>query len=229
MADNPLYVPMRLLTYVVARDFGFAPNPFYGWCSLATCKPRIRSAAARGDWIVGTGAKTKYNLQGRLIYAMQVEEAMSFDEYWRDPRFLSKRPVLNGSLKQVYGDNIYHKRAGRWIQENSHHSQANGRPNLLNVEHDTRANRVLVSQTFVYFGVNAPPIPRRFRPYRNTGEDLCCPGQGHRVQSSELALAFEAWMRQRNHWGLQGMPLEFVAHARALSSRRQRRSRTVVK
>lgn len=27
-------------SYVVARDFGFAPNPFNGFLTLATCKPK---------------------------------------------------------------------------------------------------------------------------------------------------------------------------------------------
>src|SRR2546422_7348702 len=30
--------------------------------SLATCKPRIRSSAGVGDWVIGTGAKGKYRL-----------------------------------------------------------------------------------------------------------------------------------------------------------------------
>ena len=33
---------MKLFSYVVARDFAFAPNPFHGYCTLATCKPIIR-------------------------------------------------------------------------------------------------------------------------------------------------------------------------------------------
>lgn len=33
---------MTLYSYVVAHDFGFAPNPFDGLCTLATCKPDIR-------------------------------------------------------------------------------------------------------------------------------------------------------------------------------------------
>src|SRR5262245_31415483 len=45
---------VRLYSYVVARDYGFAPNPFYGFCTLATCKPDIRRTADIGDWIVGT-------------------------------------------------------------------------------------------------------------------------------------------------------------------------------
>ena len=48
---------MRLFSYVVARDYGFAPNPFFGVCTLATCKPIVRRVAAIGDWIVGTGSK----------------------------------------------------------------------------------------------------------------------------------------------------------------------------
>ena len=38
------------------RDYGFAPNPFHRTCTLATCKPDIRSSAyAQGDWIVRYG------------------------------------------------------------------------------------------------------------------------------------------------------------------------------
>jgi len=80
---------MKLYSYIVARDFGFAPNPFYGCCTLATCKPRIRKSASIGDWVVGTGAKTKYNLAEHIIYAMKVDEVMDFDSYWKDPRFFA--------------------------------------------------------------------------------------------------------------------------------------------
>jgi hypothetical protein len=205
---------MRLFSYVVARDYGFAPNPFYSWCTLATCKPIIRSSAAVGDWIVGTGAKTKYNLAGRLLYAMKVEEALGFDDYWSDRRFFCKRPVLNRSLKELYGDNIYHWIRGRWAQADSHHSLAAGRRNLRNVERDTSVDRVLVSRKFVYFGSSAPVIPKSFRPYKPTGEDICCPGVGHRVMPDELARAFERWLDDRGAWGLQGFPLEFKKHER---------------
>ena len=48
---------MTIYSYVVARDYGFAPNPFYGCCTLATCKPIIRRMAQVGDWVIGTGSK----------------------------------------------------------------------------------------------------------------------------------------------------------------------------
>ena len=82
-------MPSRLYSYIVARDYGFAPNPFYGFCTLATCKPRIRKKAEVGDWVIGTGSKSK-GRDGHLVYAMRVTETMSFDEYWADSRFHRK-------------------------------------------------------------------------------------------------------------------------------------------
>lgn len=205
---------MRVYSYIVARDFGFAPNPFHGVCTLATCKPAIRRLAAIGDWVVGTGAKTRYELAGHLVFAMKVDEAMEFETYWADPRFRAKRPVLNGSLKQLYGDNIYHRSRGRWIQEDSHHSLARGRPNAANVANDTSADRVLLSRTFVYYGASAPALPRRFRSFGRGGEDVCCLRQGHRVLSAPLAHAFETWLESDRAKGLRGLPWEFGGHSR---------------
>ena len=37
-----------LYSYVITRDYGFAPNPFGGICTLATCKPGIRNHAKVG-------------------------------------------------------------------------------------------------------------------------------------------------------------------------------------
>ncbi len=203
---------MELLSYVVARDYGFAPNPFFGYCTLATCKPKIRQHASIGDWVVGTGAKTRYNLRGYLIFAMKADEDMDFDSYWSDPRFLCKQPLLNGSLKQLYGDNVYHQQDGQWIQVDCHHSLDIGQPNPRNVDHDTSVNRLLISQRFVYYGMAAPLIPEYFRLYEPTGEDICCPGRGYHRLSQQLATAFESWLDNRGEWGGQGMPLEFSAH-----------------
>src|SRR6267143_4133854 len=154
----------KLYSYVVARDYGFAPNPFFGVCTLATCKPMIRKTAAVGDWVVGTGSKG-YGLQGRLVYAMAISETLRYDEYWGDPRCRNKRPNLRGSLKQAYGDNIYHKSRsiGRWAQANSHHSNQHGTPNAANIAHDTHAPRVLIGTDFVYWGRSGPKIPKQFR------------------------------------------------------------------
>ena len=150
----------RLYMYVVARDFGFAPNPFHGACTLACCKPAIRSTAQVGDWIVGMGG-SKLKAAGQCAFAMQVTQTMSFEEYWADPEFCAKRPVRNGSRKMMIGDNIYSRENEdvAWEQLNSHHSQPDGRPDASNIERDTSTNRVLISKHFIYFGEGAPEVP----------------------------------------------------------------------
>ena len=30
---------VKLYSYIVVHDAGLAPNPFYGWCTLAVCTP----------------------------------------------------------------------------------------------------------------------------------------------------------------------------------------------
>jgi hypothetical protein len=209
---------MKLYLYTIVRDYGFAPNPFYNCCTLATCKPRIRKGASVGDWVVGTGGKTKYNLTGHLIYAMKVDEVLDFNSYWNDPRFQGKRPVLNGSIKQLYGDNIYHRDRGQWVQADSHHSFEAGRPNAQNIVKDTNVDHLLIGKKFVYFGSAAPLVPERFRPYSVTDEDLSWSGRGHRVMSHAFATAFESWLENLNQWGLCGMPLEFNRYDHLLRS-----------
>jgi hypothetical protein len=146
--------------YVVARDFGFAPNPFHGVCTLATCKPVIRRVANEGDWVIGLGG-SRLKATGRCIFAMQVTDTMSFDEYWTDPEYKQKRASRNGSRKAMVGDNIYHRVCGKgaWQQEDSHHSLPDGTIDPYNAEHDTDTNRILLSRRFLYFGKNAPIVP----------------------------------------------------------------------
>lgn len=146
--------------YVVDRDFGFAPNPFHGYCTLATCKPGIRSTAQVGDWIVGMGGK-KLNAKGKCVFAMKVTAKIDFQEYWINRRFITKRPVRNGSSLRLVGDNIYHRegKTFEWRQADSHHSKSDGSPNPLNITKDTKSDKVLISEYFFYFGREAPVIP----------------------------------------------------------------------
>lgn len=150
-------------SYKIEHDFGLAPNPFWGYCTLAVCKSQIRNNTRLeiGSWIFGTGSK-KLDKENFLIYAMKVEEKITFNEYWDDPRFQCKKPVLNGSLKMMYGDNIYHRNTdGDWIQEDSAHSLIDT-PNLEHLKRDTGGRYVLISKNFYYFGKKAIPIPEQF-------------------------------------------------------------------
>ena len=147
----------------MARDYGFAPNPFYGWCTLATCKPDIRRLASAGDWVIGTGSKTCERAD-QIVYAMWVTETLNFNDYWSDPRFQCKRPNPRGSKKQAFGDNIYHRESGSapWIQEDSYHTFSDGTTNFGNVPTDTKSDRVLLSRNFIYWGGDGPKLPNKF-------------------------------------------------------------------
>ena len=194
---------------MVARDYGFAPNPFYGICTLATCKPLIRKAAMVDDWVIGTGSRS-YGLNGYLVFAMKIAETVTFDEYWADVRFCRKRPYLRGSLKQAFGDNIYHHNrvTGKWLQENSHHSLPDGNANTLNLRHDTQIDRVLIANEFTYWGSDAVRIPRRFRSYK--GYDVCVKYQGHKSKFPlELVQSFVRWIESLGAKGYVGQPSEF--------------------
>jgi hypothetical protein len=199
---------MKLFSYVVARDYGFAPNPFFGFCTLATCKPKIRKQAQVGDWVVGTGSK-RFGLDGHLVFAMRVTEALSYDQYWNDPRFQEKKPNLRGSVKQAFGDDIYHRdpKTGKWIQENSHHSLENGCPNPANVRHDTQTPRVLIGTKFAYWGGDGPKIPCRFR---GTGlKDVCCV-LGHKSHfAPNFVASFIEWIQSLGVSGYLGRPRNF--------------------
>lgn len=198
---------MKLFSYIVTRDYGFAPNPFFGYCTLATCKPNIRRRAAIGDWIVGTGTKAA-GLRSHLVYAMRVTEALTFQQYWSDPRFAAKRVDRRGSRKRLFGDNIYHRNpaTGRWIQEDSHHSRSDGTPFKINRDHDTKTDRVLISDDFVYFGGDAIELPSRFRGANRLRKK----GQGHRSNFSDAYVqSVVEWVRSLSVWGLQGRPASF--------------------
>ena len=197
---------MDLFSYVVARDYGFAPNPFFGVCTLATCKPGIRKHAAIGDWVIGTGSKQKKR-QDMLVYIMRVDEVMTFNEFSEDHRFQQKKPNMRGSKKQRFGDNIYYlDNKGRWHQRDSHHSNESGSPNLDNIERDTNPDRVLASTHFAYWGSCGPPIPLQFRhPH-----DIRKHGPNYKRNFPDTLVAdFVKWFHTLNMSGILSDPLDW--------------------
>lgn len=206
-----LLKPMALHSYVVRYDSGFAPNPFYGYCTLATCKPRVRAGAQVGDWIVGSGSKAAHaSLAGRLVYAMRVGEALTWDQYSTDPRFRSKQPFRRGSRKQTCGDNIYFRKdvCSPWQQRDSFHSRADGSADPDHVKRDTGVDRVLVSQEYVYLGGEGPLLPAL---HDVDGRPLCKHGIGHSKFSDPVLIdAFVAWLKALGLAGFKGVPFEWL-------------------
>ncbi len=201
----------RLHSYVVRYDSGFAPNPFYGYATLATCKPDIRRSANVGDWVVGCGSNQRLIRRGgHLVHAMRVTDILSFQEYDADPRFTRKKPYRNGSRKQSCGDNIYFRNDADdgWLQRDSFHTTDAGRQNLRHVSRDTGDNRVLVSEDFVYYGGDGPPIPDNL--VDADGRGLCKKGIGRNVfEDPGLITRFEEWVRSIGDFGYQGAPYEW--------------------
>lgn len=176
----------RTFSYIVKRDYGFAPNPFYEALTLATCKPIIRKGANIGDLIIGNADSAHGN---QLIYMAKVSKVMTFDQYWNDPRFRCKKPIMNGSKKKLYGDNVYHHgEDGEWIQEDSHHANNDGTVNMSNLKHDTRTtDRVLVCSEFVYLGRSMISLPIEY-------ESCICRNRGHHCPDHGTAQKLWDWL-----------------------------------
>ena len=84
-----------LYSYVIEHDHGFAPHPRGRYCTLVHCKfggkygrRNIVELANVGDWIVGTGGKSRLSAgNGKIIYFMRVDEKLKFEDYLTDSRF----------------------------------------------------------------------------------------------------------------------------------------------
>ncbi|MBN3582141.1 hypothetical protein JYB64_07060 [Algoriphagus aestuarii] len=198
---------MRLFSYCIPIDDGAAPNPYFGICTLAICKPVIRRVANIGDWVVGVGSRNIQGIDysGKLVYAMKVTERLSLSEY---DEFCRKELV--GKIPNIYSPN-YEKRVGDCIYD--YESDKNGklRPsvhNFGNRETDLGGLNVLLSTHFYYFGNNPIQIPIHLI-------GIIKQGQGHKSDSNHhLRLGFLEWIEnqgfQINHiFGSPQIRIEF--------------------
>jgi hypothetical protein len=152
----------RLFSYLMTHDSGFAPNPFFGCLTLATCMTEIRRTKKVGDWVAGFASKAlvkKCNALGLdipyqgLIYLMEIGEILPLHAYFHDHRFQQKKaiPLGSGNIMLERGDNIYHLDAtGNFQQlENDNHDEGE----LLK---DTQGKNALIAKQFYYFGRDCP-------------------------------------------------------------------------
>ena len=166
-----------LYGYKMTHDTGFAPNPYHGVLTLATCKPLIRKCAKEGFWISGwtsndvQGKEKMYHFKDdsqKLIYLAKISKVLSFKEYWEN--YPQKRPAELNSEKEekgcckgcgntvvtkdfeisLCGDNIYkplNDSATDFEQIKNIHHGPECK------EHDLSGKNVLVCEEFYYFGV----------------------------------------------------------------------------
>jgi hypothetical protein len=176
---------MTLYSYCIPFDDGAAPNPFWGTCTLAICKPVIRRLAKKGDWIVGTGSK-KFGLQNQIVYAMEVSDVLSFQQYddlcKRDKTLKKKIPdTTSNDFRRHVGDCIYDFSVKPFLQRDGPHT-------LSNIKTDMGGKRVLLSTNFYYFGRAPIKLPENLLP-------IVRQGQGHKSKSNDKYKdAFLEWI-----------------------------------
>jgi hypothetical protein len=187
---------MKLYSYVVMHDTHFAPNPFFGYGTLACCKPEIRRTGTKGDWIVGLTPKADGN---RIVYHMSVDDIMeSFAEYCADRRFAVKRPPMLWGVREQVRDNLYEPLASAgYRQLRSMHSNDDAEDEGAKA-HDLDGSHVRICENFAYFGSKALPLPTEL-------QSLVI-ARGHRCQfPEEVKLDFVRFAGKVG-FGVRGAP-----------------------
>jgi len=194
---------MQGCTYIVTADSGFAPNPFWDWCTLAACTPNHRqNDFAKGDWIAGFLSKQREN---HLLYAMQLSEVVDMSDYFTDKRFQQKKPNAGG-WKELRGDNVYELKNGVWLPHTIlfHNTAKNHRQ-------DTEFHKVFIASRYWYLGQSHKAVPNKFKPlivrYRH---------KSHAV----LATQFTQWIEQTFEPLVYGDPNDICAHSTQLTRKR---------
>jgi hypothetical protein len=185
---------MKLYSYIVAKDYGLAPNPFWDELSLNVCKPKIRQTAIVDDWVIGTGSKnvktksgSTKNHSGRLVYAMRVTKKMTMADYDLYCKENLKKKIAfidRKDWRRIVGDSIYDYSQGDI-------------PRLRKVLHkekdkkrDLGGKYTLLSTQFYYFGNETIKIPTEF-------SEIIKNEQGHLViRDISLIKSFLNWLTQ---------------------------------
>lgn len=172
----------RVLSYILMHDTGFAPcikiDPSTNkelW-SLVCCKPRIRSSAKAGEYVVGiygvtTGGKYTY----AIAYVARISEKISMKEYY----------------------NRYHKPYGYpgrmdCIYDNKLTQLANDFHNKNHIRGDLSGGYALLSNDFVFLGTQNVRIPKKYLEM--------IAGRGHRVNRfSDFDMFFDQLKKQYGH------------------------------
>ncbi len=188
---------MKICSYVIKTDTGLAPNPFWEYCSLALCTPNHQNARLYpGDWIVGNASVSDGQ---RLVYAMCLDEVLDFDSYFRDPRFMQKRPKPQGVLKEQSGDNFYFREKGVWkrLPSRFHNDQSFFYKDLGK---DLSGRPVFIGQRYYYFGDKRIAFPEKLK-------GVVRRNQGIQYTEGLLAAEFIKWLEANHRTGLIGKPL----------------------
>ena len=175
-------------------DRGSAPNPFGGICTLALCKPQIRKYCEIGDWVLGFGSK-QLDHENKMIYAMKVDDKMTFEEY---DKFCNNQYRIKLPEHSTQGDCILYK-----VDCSNTYKQ---RENVLHtyeiIQHEISSEFVLLSKQYYYFGDNAVEIPQHINPISPIGRGY------QSVKNQQYVNEFEEWINTFEI-GIHGYPNNF--------------------
>ena len=198
---------MRLFTYRITHDTGFAPNPFHGFLTLATCMPDIRLTKKTGDWIAGFASVALRNNANKgvsintdaLIYLGNISKVITIAEYYQDVRYKNKIPVCKNTddLIACAGDNIYKPLGDHTYKQisNPHHDEDN-------YDHDVDGKNVLIMDEYFYMGREARLIPRNI----NISIPIGRTRYGNKTLSVNEINKLINWVKKEFNPGVNAMP-----------------------
>ena len=160
---------MKILTYKLTADTGFAPNPFHGVLTLAACTPNhMRANLEKGDYIVGIESNELMEKRKKaglcpqkdnlLIYIAEVSEILSLNDYFHDPRFENKKYRKDKCWILEKGDNVYYKdgKMWKWLRGHAHDNKTKV------IYKDIYGNKVFICKRFTYFGDKCEEFNKKF-------------------------------------------------------------------
>jgi hypothetical protein len=193
---------MKLYSYCLRYDDGAAPNPFWGLCTLAICKPAIRRTAQRGDWVVGLGSANSPlgDKSQHVVYAMKVTDKTTMQGYDEFCRVYCPNKIPEWRNRRVpqlrFGDCIYD------------YSQSDVPTLCLSVHKEENRTRdlggkyAILSSHFYYFGDEPIYLPPDLHPIIQSN-------QGHKSDVNQPYVSrFVTWIVSlgRNPNELHGKP-----------------------
>ena len=187
---------MTLFSYCLRHDNGAAPNPFWGICTLAICKPVIRRTAQMGDWVVGLGSKDSPMGSTSVVYAMKVTGLLPMEGY---DTYCGKS--LPGKIPD-WGSKDFSRKVGDCIYDYGHSASARLRRSVHsegNRERDLSGRNVLLSRHFYYFGDQPVDLPKNLRAIVHSTQ-----GQKSRANDRYTA-SFVTWIEGAGY--LRNVPI----------------------
>lgn len=177
---------MRLYSYCLRHDAGSAPNPFWGICTLAICKPAIRLIAEVDDWVAGLGSSNSPigDISNRVVYAMKVTSKLTMEEYDQFCKTFIPKKIPDWRSRD------YRRRMGDCVYD---FSKTNPKIRMSvhtedNRKRDLSGKYALLSKQFYYFGNKPVKLPDELRPIMHTA-------QGHKSEANQpYADAFVHWI-----------------------------------